>query len=66
MEKAVEIIRSLTEASRNFREGGANCTWMVNGNFSPRLETLEEHFETELVRAEDYLEEVKRNADTIR
>ena len=53
MEKALEILRSLAEASRDFWEGGA----MTNGD------SLDEYFETELVRAEDFLEEVERNAN---
>ena len=49
----IEHLKSLAEAGRAFWEGGA----MIDGG------SVEDHFETELVRAEDFLEEVKRNAD---
>jgi hypothetical protein len=45
--KILEHLESLAEAGRAFWEGGANCT-----------EKLEDYFETELVRAEDFLEEI--------
>ena len=53
MKKTLEILKSLTEASRDFWEGGAQ----TDGG------SLDDYFETELVRAEDFLEEVKRNAN---
>ena len=52
-ERMLETLKSLTEAARAFWEGAETC--------GP--ETLEDYFEMELVRAEDFLEEVERNAD---
>ena len=48
MEKTTEVLKTLAEAARAFWEGGALCT-----------ESLEDYFETELVRAEDHLLKLK-------
>ena len=48
MEKTVEVLKTITEAARAFWEGGATCTG-----------SLEDYFETEMVRAEDYLKELE-------
>ena len=47
--KLREHLESLTEAGRGFWSGG--------------LYNAEDHFETELVRAEDFLKEIGRNAN---
>jgi hypothetical protein len=47
MDKTLEVLESLADAARAF--------WERDGQ--------EDYFEIELVRAEDYLEEVKKNAD---
>jgi hypothetical protein len=50
--KLIEHLDSLTESARMFWEGDETGCIMA----------IEDYFETELVRAEDFLEEVKRNA----
>ena len=47
MDQTLEILKTLTDAARRHWEGDGN----------------EDDFEVELVRAEDYLEEVERNAN---
>jgi len=47
--KLIEHLRSLTVTARGFWDGG--------------LYNAEDHFECELVRAEDFLREVVRNAN---
>jgi hypothetical protein len=51
--KTLEMLQSLTEAARAYWEGSETDSCMA----------AEDHFETELVRAEDYLEEVIGDAD---
>ena len=52
--KAVEHLRSLANAAREFYED--SLKYGIGGK-------TEEYFETELIRAEDFLEEVVGNAD---
>lgn len=51
MNKAIEHLETLTEAARE----------LLNPDGADRRDW--EHFEMELVRSEDFLEEVKRNAN---
>ncbi len=50
----IEHLRSLTDSARTFYED--SCKYGIGGR-------TQEDFETELIRAEDFLEEVERNAD---
>jgi len=53
--KVLEILRSLTEASRNY--------WSDGKRYGFDACSAEDHFEMELVRAEDFLKEEKTDAN---
>jgi len=59
MDDSLIYLETLADASRLLHEARKRDRHYGNGE----LGRVEEDFETELVRAEDYLEEVKRNAD---